>query len=402
MDEIKTEEVKIAEPQANIEEPRKKIKITGFVLGLVVLSVILSYYFFLVPFLAGYFFNTGRFYFENGAYEDAKKNFKNSLFFNSKKPQTYGYLGTIELGQWKNDPENWYPDGNYEEAIKYFNKAIEHGIADDKENYKFVLQQLGDSYRALRQHEKSDEYYLKRVELYPDYSFWARYYVARDYIERLNKPREALDLLSGTIETQKFYEEPAGRVLSKEESPSYIVSIKMKDADRYYMYKIYTYLSLLNDYFKRNVKAANFANLAIWDIDERKVPELPGLYVILARVDDRRGENDLAKEKIKKAGELAGDPKKYDCVLPQIFVNALKYSEAIDAVRKIGKMDNPRDYSLCVRVLGSALASLGKKDEAIKYLEEYLKITDSFEDKDIFIFRQREKTVIDLKELRGN
>ena len=395
MEEIKIEETKITDLRVNIEVPRKKLKIIWFVLGLAGVAAILSYYYFLAPYLAGYFYDTGKFYMELGAYGDAKKNFNTSLFFNPKRPQSYGYLGGIELGLWDNDPENHYPNGNYEEAIKYFNKAVELGIADDKENYKFLLQMLGDAHRALKQYEKSDEYYLKKIESYPEYSFWPSFFVARDYVERFNKPQEARELMNKIIKVSSRYN--FQKLLTDKEINYFQPVILAKDVDYYYLYKAYSLLADIYFYFNDYIRAVNFANLAIVASKGRNVSEIERAYIILARIEGFRGNFDSAENYIKKAEEIFGLPGKYTCILAHVHLNLKNYKEAVRVAEGVVKKNDPYNYAHCLFSLGRSFEELRDKKKGVKFFEEYLAMTDSFEPKDIFVNSLRNFVIEHLK-----
>lgn len=332
---------------------------------------------------ASYYYEKGReLYFQND-YEQAKKYFNRSITFNSKNPASHMYLGRIALGSATPDQKEYYSHADYAQAIPHYEKALELGI--EKVNsgfYGHALEHLGLSYLHTKQYEKSREMYLKKIERFPNdffeppltFTFWARYLVAEMDFDRFNNPREAYSILLPIAE--------------------------QKNSDYKNLYLVYTLLSRLAVYFEDFDSAEKYAKSALENAGEGegKARERQIAHGVLAQVYGLRKEFAKAEQEIKKANLLAGLPKHNDCVLASAYYRGGEYKKAY-AVAKAASDRVPYIYSICLRTLGYTRLKEGGAAEAKKYFEEYLKITDAFEAKNIFTVRERENIRKELEKL---
>lgn len=349
---------------------------------IVIVAVILAVLVFAVFFGARY---AASFYYKKGAqaylqnnFSAAKSNFTTSLIFDSKNSRAHFWLGKIALGLPAPKTDNYYPQADYREAIKHYEKTISLGLEQKNLNlYKVALDDLGNAYWNLNEPDKAREKYSEKLSKFPESSFWARYFIALDDFSRLNKPEEAIKTLS-----------PAP-------------DLAQSDNDRFNLFKIHALLALLYNYFDDNVNAEKYAKLAIESAEPQiKNWEIQTAYALLAVSYGRQKKFTLSESEIKKANDLAGLAGAYDCFLAAAYAAGKNYSKAISVALKTAKTANDNNDSVCSRVLAVSYSAKGDKINAKKYMEEYLNFTEKFAEKNIFVMRNRQQFKGELLKLK--
>lgn len=332
---------------------------------------------------ASYYYEKGReLYFQND-YKQAKKHFSRSITFNSKNPASHMYLGRIALGRATPGEKEYYPQADWAAALPHYKKAFDLGIEKTNTNfYAHTLEHLGHSYLRTGQYEQAREVYLQKINGFPNSffgdkftsTFWVRFLTAEMDFERFNKPQEAYDLLLPIAEP--------------------------KNSDPDNLYRVYTLLSRLAVYFEDFDSAEKYARIALENAGEgeEKAVERQIAHGVLAQTYGLRKEFTKAEQEIAKANLLAGLPKHNDCVLASAYYRGGEYKKAY-AIAKAASDRVPYVYSICLRTLGFARLKEGGAAEAKKYFEEYLKFTDTFEAKNIFVIRERENIRKELEKL---
>lgn len=342
--------------------------------GSAALAVFILLWLGILPWQARSHFDRGLAYFKEQKYPEARRQFLRFLALDDRKPATYFYLGRIALGVSVPESEVFYPEANYEEAIRYYEKAIALGLArEDPRLHAQALGQSAFSYWILKDYENADRLYLQKIQLYPELSFFARYFVALDYFFRFNRPKEALEILLKAPEAL--------------------------DVNPFFLYRVYTLIARLYVYQNDLENAEKYAALALTNAPAGVQDSHAQIaHVVLGYVEARRGNLSLAEAEIAKAESLAGRTGFYDCSLAVYYLVNQRYDVAL-SVAHSAKIPQEESYSrsVCLAVLGDASLAQGSTPEAKKYFQEYLGLTDTMEEKNIFVYREQEriKTVLE-------
>ncbi len=322
--------------------------------------------------LGWYYFNRGSEELQNNNFDNAQKYLNRSLIFNSHNPATFALLGKTALGKVSvEDPENYYPNANYQKAIEYYEKALSNGIDKaDKVLYKHTLEAIGLSFWKEGNYNKAEEKYLEEIKNFPENSFWARYFVGLYYFEHKNKPEEGLAILR--------------------EAP------KMKDRNLLFVYRVYTLLGryfLFKKDFENTKITANLALENAPSTDKSLDAQLP--HVLLAQVYADQGNLKSAEVEIAKADELAGS-KIHTCSLATAYSYAKQFEKSIQTAKLVTPSDS-YGYSVCLKNLAENSKVLGKTTDAKKYFKDYLDLTEKLPAKNIFVMAERERAQQELK-----
>ena len=348
------------------------------IIVVILVALLLVGGFFGSRFAASYYYKKGTEAYSQHNFSVAKSNLTTSLIFDSKNPQTNFFLGKISLGIPTPEKAMYYSQADYGEAAKYYEQAISSGLEKENRNlYSIALGDLGGVYWNLKELDKAREKYSEKLSKFPNSSFWARYFIASDDFNRLNKAEEALKILA-----------PA-QGLSK------------SDNDRSHLFQIYTLLARLYIYFDDYENAVRYAKLSLESANpQNKAWEVQTAHAILARDYGRQKKFTLALNEIKKANELNGSINAYDCTLASSYIDGKNYSEAVSVAEKAVKTNNDYAWSSCLRAL--AVSYLAKHDtlKAGKYLQDYLSFTEKFPMKNIFVMRYRQQFADELQKLK--
>lgn len=353
---------------------KRIVIISAIVLAILILTAVFG-----ARLAASYYYKKGQEAYLQNNFSAAKSNFATSLIFDSKNPETYFFLGKIALGISTPEQDVFRAYADYGEASKYYEKAVLFDL--EKENRRFygiTLDDLGNAYWQLSDFDKAREKYLEKLSKFPESSFWARYRIASDDFNRLNKPEEALEVLT-----------PAQ-------------GLTKSDNDRSYLFKIYLMLARLNIYFDDYDDAERYAKLSLESVMEKdkKDWEVQTAHAILARSYGHQKKFSLAISEIKKANELSGSANTYNCVLALSYLDGENYSGAISVAEKAVKTDNDYIWSSCLRVLALSYLAQSDKLKAEKYLQDYLNFTENFTEKNIFVMRYRKQFSNELQKLK--
>lgn len=305
-----------------------------------------------------------------GNFAEARANFVKAVGTDSKDAIAYFYLGKIALGAKDSEGETLYPRANFKNVILYNEKSITSGLKDKNAGfYKQSINDLGFAYWMLKDYAKADQNFLAHIVVAPDESYSSRYLLALDYFSRFNKPAEALGILLPAISEK-------------------IATGTFRTANDF---KIYTLEARLYAYFNDSANVEKYANLAI---DSgglgNKDLDIQIAHAVLAGVYARLGNIVAAESELKTAGDLAGSKKAYACSLASVYIMGKNYVKAM-ATAGIVPSANTYTYSICLRALADANLASGNKIQAKKYFEDYIKITDSLSEKNIFVVRGLEE-----------
>lgn len=332
-------------------------------------------------FAASYYYQKGLTAYRESRYEVAKQNFSIALKFNWKNPLAHFMLGRIALSLPDLSGDTYYPNADYKEAISHQEKAILFGLLEKASRNSYAhaqaLDDLGISYWYLGDYDKSVGYYLELIRLYPGRSFWPRFLVAEHYFERANKPAEALDILK----------------------PAPDLGQAGSDYSRQRLYRFYSRIARLYAYFEDFNNAEKYADLAIKNAGARSDLEARIAHNIVALAAGQAKDFSTAESEIRKSNEMANSPDAHNCVLASAYYLGENYKKAISIAKAMKKSDT-YVYSVCLAALGDAYSALKNSAEAKKYFQEYLNLTDSLSDKNIFVMRNRQKFADELLKLK--
>lgn len=349
------------------------------ILGALTLMAVLAAAVFGVRLAASYYYQKGAEAYLQNNFSAAKNNFNNSLIFDSKNSRAHFWLGKIALGLTAPKTDNYYPQADYKEAVKHYEKAISLGLERKNRNlYGVTLDDLGGAYWKLNELDKAREKYSEKLSKFSESSFWARYFIALDDFNRLNKPEEALETLL-----------PAPNLAAS-------------DNDRFNLYKIYTLLALLYTYFGDNVNDEKYAELAIEKSGEPQIKswEIQTAHALLALNYGRQKKFSLVESEIKKANDLAESAGANNCFLGAAYAAGQNYSKAISIAEKTDRTPQTYGNSICIRVLAVSYLAQNNKVKAKQYMEEYLNFTEKLTEKNIFVARNREQFADELKKIK--
>ena len=330
------------------------------------------------PLFASYYLKKGITEYQSGetnALERSDFYFQKSLWWNSSDPLVHYYLARIAFGH--GAPMIGYTawiEADWPRVIEHYEKALALGLENkDARRAEFTLSDIGMAYRKLGDYEKGDAILRQHIERYPARSFVSRYLVASDDFAINNNPDEALKVL--------------------------IPALNAEDKIDLRMFGVYTLLARLYTYASEFDKGAEYAALAISNAPdgEKAHLDLQIAHILLSYNEARKGHMAEAEAEIHRAEKLAGAPNLHVCYLARTYSFGKQYSKAIKpAGVALGQTPLPRSRQVCMQSLYEAHLALGNKKEAKQYLAAYLETTDTFQPKNIFTVREREKAKREL------
>jgi len=348
-----------------MENERKNKKIIWVGIGIAILAVLLASFFVVKGYIASSYLQKGVEYFLKDDFTNARLYLKKSVELNQRLPEAYFYLGQISIAVETDGGIVYYlPEADYANAVTYYEKALEYGIEKkDTDTHRRTLNNLGFSYRQIGEYEKGDAVYLKKIELFPDLSFNARYFVAVDYFERFNKPQDAIDLLLPAFDS--------------------------RDGQERYYYRGYSLLSQLFYFLKDYDNAWKYSELAL-RASNGKVDRF--IYIVRgvrAIIYGYKKDFTSAEAELEKISKLSNPKDGANC----IFATALL--EGGDPVRAVMRAEGALGVEgdlrfACLFVFAEGNAKLGNKSEADNFMRSYLKETDEMPEHTIFILRNRD------------
>ena len=351
---------------------KKVIAISAIVLAVLIFAAVFG-----SRYAASYYYQKGAAAYLQNNFSVAKNNFNISLIFGPKNSRAHFLLGKIALGLPTPKQSVYYPQADYKEAVKHYEKAISLGLEQKNRNlYSIALDDLGGAYWTLNELDKAREKYVEKLSKFPESSFWARYFIALDDFNRLNKPEEALEILPPAL------------------------NLAQSDNDKWNLFRIYSLLASLNYYFEDYANSQKYAELAIESGGgENKSWEIQTAHALSALNYGRQKNFASAESEIKKANDLAGSIGAYDCFLAAAYAAGKNYSKAISTALKAAKIADGNNY-VCFRALAVSYLAQGDKIKAKKYLEEYLNFTEKLTEKNIFVMRNRQQFEEELLKLK--
>lgn len=352
---------------------KKLIAVSAIILAVLVLAV-----FFGSSFAASYYYKKGAEAYSQNNFAVAQSNFAKSLIFDSKNSRVHFWLGKIALGVPAPKHLIYYPQADYKEAAKHYEKAISLGLEKKNKNlYGIVLDDLSGAYWNLNELDKAREKYSEKLSKFPESSFWARYFIAWHDFHYLNKPEEALQTLLPSL------------------------SLAKSDNDSWNLFKIQHLLGRLYFYFGDYANAVKYAKLSIDSGGlQNKSWEISADYTLLALDYGRQKKFTLAENEIKKANDLAGSTGAYNCLLAASYAIGENYSKAILVAETSDRTAQTYKNSVCIQVLAVSYLAQGDKVKTKQYMEEYLSFTEKFTEKNIFVMRNRQEFDGELLKLK--
>lgn len=321
---------------------------------------------------AAFFLKKGMAAFEVEDELRAKINITIASILSPKNPVAWAYLGHLARGIKPDlDSENPYHDSNFKKAVWAYEKAFSYGIQNEIPPIYFnVLASAALAYYQLGEYDKGLNLYLKVIDLFPgETAFGAKYFVAYDYFNRLNKPTEALNYL-----------------ISITSEPHAILNVDKNSFKRIYLHLARAYL-----YFE-NYEAAKDATMIIIRSADSKTDKgiLETAHLYLAYIDGK-DKNFKSVETHMQEVKNNGSDELFNCGLAYAYFLGVDYKEAYEKARSIKKFDRTIPQLLCLKVLGESSQAMGDKTNAKKYFEEYLKLIEPINNKNAFLIRNREK-----------
>lgn len=328
---------------------------------------------------SSYYAEQGRTALNSGNFGEAKTLLERALFFNSSNAVAHARLGRALLGERFSDRWPNFPDADFNEAIKHYEKSFALNLKEKNlPLYRQAVEDAAQAYWAVDERDKAIETYLEKIAVDPSGSFWTRYLVARDYFDRSNKPEEAFNILLSTI------------------------SLASDDLQRKKLAEIYATLARIAFYFDDFNKLESYAIQAIDADPERQDPQaLTTAHALVALAKGRKKDFAAVEKEIDQARQLGnlGRTTSLECTRARAYYLGENYGQALNIVPTVKKPKKPSFfYSICLSTLANSHFALGNATEAKRYFQEYLAYTDAFQEKNIFVIRDREKF---QKELRN-
>ena len=334
---------------------------------------------------ASYFFNKGyEYHFKDNVggtyFKEAAANFSRSLKFDSKNPVAHMYLGREELGRVDEFSSEYYPDAIWASAIQHYKLALDFGIKNTNDSfYAHTLEHLGLSYLKIEQHENAREAYLEKINAFPNSffgvksfsTFWARFLTAEMDFKFLNKPEEALAILAPLA--------------------------KPENSDPENLFRVYTLLSRLHVYFLDWESALNAAGLALKNAPDEPHNDIRTAHTQLAVVFGQKKDFGRMETELKNAKSLGLSEGDIRCLRAISYFLGESYAKSIEQAKSSAGA-SPYLQSICLAALGMSYDELENVSEAKKYYQEYLNLTETFKEKNIFVMRYREMFSKDLSE----
>ncbi len=330
--------------------------------------------------LSAYYLKQGTTEFIKGDFIKARPLFGRSLKYNPRNSESHFYLGKIALGKTTDTPgvDLLYPSADYADAANYFEKAIAFGLERKNQNFYFAaLNDIAFSYQMLREYEKATQNFLLLIEKNPEQSFVARYFVAYNYIERFNKPQEALNLLLPIV----------GRIVPARNA--------VHEAN---LYRIYVMLARLSAYFNNATDYEKYARLAVENTGQNRDLDAALAHALFAFAAGAKKDFTAMDKEIAKADEIFGSSDTFACGKAASYFLGGDSKKAVAAALLIKRTEDYA-YSVCLAILGDASLALKNLADAKKYYKEYILLTDTLKDKNIFVIRNRQRFAEELKKL---
>ncbi|MBI2054955.1 MAG: hypothetical protein HYT39_02550 [Candidatus Sungbacteria bacterium] len=364
-----------------MDETPRNLKPFWVISGIIVLLLAVGGFLYGSKAIAGYYFKRGIQEFQGGNITKAKPLFEKALKFDSKNPEPHFYLGKLALGKPDVGGPLLYPNANYPEAVDKYEAAIALNLKNKNyNNFKEALNDAGFAHWMLKQYPEATAQYLELIELAPDTSFVARYYVALDYFDRSNKPAEALQILLPVFGLNTANLSVNGRTIYEKS-----------------VYRLQVLTARLFSYSSDTSSTKSFASAAISAAGDNANVDVQIAHLILAQQFAAEKNLKQALDEYQKADALAEKTfsKKniHQCILGKIYYYTGDYSQAITTasgkIAGVTQFDYPK--SICLETL--ARTYMAKRDKAMakQYLERYLAVTAEFKEKNIFVFRNREE-----------
>lgn len=337
------------------------------------------------PVLSSRDFTKGIDAFNQGDYANSEKNFKNSILFNPRNPLPHAALGRLALGKEDTKGEEYYPKADWASAAVHYEKALALGLEKNTTSgfYPHTLEHLGHSYLHTGQYEKAREMYLRKIESSP-YSFygnghfstfWARFLTAEMDFKFLNQPEEALELLKP-------------------------IAIP-ENADPKNLFRVHALLSRLYNYFDDFENTEQHAKLALssapvglsnTDINIRIA------HAQLAAVYGKQKKFKTLESEVKNAIAYGMSEADAGCLRAISYFRGGEYSQAVANGKAPAQSVSPYMKSLCLAAAGMSYSELGNTLEAKKYFKDYIDLTESWSEKNIFVARFRDTFSKELSE----
>ena len=351
-------------PESTVEAPRKnKIWIIGGIVVIALLVLAVGGW----KWAGGYYHEKGISDMQAGDYESAKSHLTRALICDAKNSLIHARLGRADLGPADPQGDIYFPRADYKEATRHIEQAISLGLKDENISlYASSLEHVAYYYWTLKEYTKATALYKEEIALAPDTSFWPRYLLASDYFLRSNKPEEAL-----------------GYLISIRESARNPFETKN-------LYKPLTVAARIYASLKDFTNAETFAKLALESNPPSDALEAQIAHNILALSAGAKKDFVTAEKEVKTSNELSKMPDSQNCILAYAYYLGKEYNKAIAQAKNIpGKVAYVDTF--CPRAAGRSYFDQKKTKEARQYLEEYMRLTASLEEKNAAVLRERDE-----------
>ncbi|MCM8830654.1 MAG: tetratricopeptide repeat protein [Candidatus Omnitrophica bacterium] len=289
--------------------------------------------------------------FEEENFEEAKDYFWKALNVDPTQPDAYVNLGIIHLYQ-----------QDYETALRLFSEA-ERLAGNTYSKKEIFYYNFGLLYFKINDYIKAKEYFLKAIEIYPDFG-QALYYLGycndilgegQEALINIIKAKNAFSRNNQSEFYQKASEAIEALKVKYNQDATTLAQKILEEAESIYK--------------------ENRPQQAISLIEESIAlnPENSKAYYILGNIYFEKGATYLALENFKKAVSIT--PTFFDANLSigEILVRLKRYDEALDIFKKVLSQDknNIRAYY----DLGILYSKLEKPKEAKKYFSQLKKLS---------------------------
>ncbi len=114
-------------------------------------------------------------------------------------------------------------------------------------------------------------------------------------------------------------------------------------------------------------------------------------HLYLAYIEGKDKNFVSAEAHMKEVKKFGGSTERFECRLSYAYFLGKDYKAAYEHAMSVKNFEDRSSQLLCLHVLGEVSYARDDKNNARKYFEEYLKLSEPINNKNSFLLRNREK-----------